>query len=164
MNRNKIEKDVERYIESARAVVETDDNFKRDNPDMTIKEYALDTIDLDIEKAELTGQIEWKNELKKVRKIIKLKYSVADCLCDIDDEDDNYVKPVKEWVRSTRLVLMPYKDSRDRVVFGFIKPKGTRHAVKTKFLDGASGEPLYAVECAYQGWRYEHGIIYEPKK
>ena len=61
------------YLERARGVVETDESFREDNPDMTIREYALDTIDSDIKDATLTGQPEWKSDLKQIRKLIQRK-------------------------------------------------------------------------------------------
>jgi len=63
--------EAELYMSAAESVVEDDEDFKRDNPDMTAKEYALERVDSDIRYAKRTKQYNWAKHLERVRKWIE---------------------------------------------------------------------------------------------
>ena len=69
-NDEEVKQWVDRILGGSECVID-DPYFREDNPNMTIKQHALESVDGFIEDAILTGQVEWKQLLKKVRKHIE---------------------------------------------------------------------------------------------
>jgi len=59
-----VEKLAQDYLERAEIVIDTDEGFRADNPDMTVREYAIDLVNGDIKCAIHTNQREWEKELR----------------------------------------------------------------------------------------------------